>query len=279
MADLALQGYVDGLSVDGTVSVWAGPLAGPAVFAHHADEQHYAASTMKLALTIAAFRQAEAGEVDLDATVRVHDDFASAVGGGRFRMDREEDSDDEPWRRMGEQVALRWLCYRSIVRSSNLATNLVLEAVGIDPVAATLAAAGSTNSVVARGIEDTAARDAGLQNIVTAEDLAGQLQALAAGKLCSGESTREILDVLAAQQINDAIPAGLPAGTKVAHKTGWVEGISHDAAIVYPADCSPYILVVCTTSSLDEQGALDVIAAAAAASWPDRAQLGRRVSA
>ncbi len=273
MAALALEEYVDGLTADGTVSVWAGPLSGPPAFTCRADEQHYAASTMKLALVIAGFRRAEAGEVDLDAPVGVHDDFASQVGGGRFLMDRDEDSDPEVWRRIGKEVALRWLCYRAIVRSSNLATNLVLEEVGLDAVAATLSAAGSTRSVVSRGIEDTAARDAGLQNIVTAADLAGQLQALAAGELCSAQSTREVLDVLAAQQINDAIPAGLPAGTKVAHKSGWVEGISHDAGIVYPPDGAPYVLVVCTTTSLSEQAGLDLLARAAAASWTDRQQL------
>lgn len=273
MAGLALEEYVDGLTAGGTVSVWAGPLAGPPAFTHRADEQHYAASTMKLALVVAAFRRAEAGEIDLDATVTIHDDFASQVGGGRFQMDRDDDSDLEVWRRSGQQVALRWLCYRAIVRSSNLATNLVLEVVGLDAVAATLEAAGSTRSTVTRGIEDTAARDAALQNIVTAADLAGQLQALAAGTLCSPDGTREILDVLAAQQINDAIPAGLPPGTKVAHKSGWVEGISHDAGIIYPADGPPYVLVVCTTTSLPEQAGLDVIAGAAAASWADRRHL------
>lgn len=266
----AVASYLENLPRDGFFSLWLGPVEGPPALLHDANRQHYAASTMKLALVVAAYRRAEAGELDLDTPVRIHDDFDSQVGGARFAMDREEDSDTETWRRMGEPVALRWLANRAIVRSGNLATNLLLEAVGLPAVADVLARAGATSSVVARGIENAPAREAGLQNLVTAADLARTLQELACHRVASPDSCREILDTLAAQQINDAIPAGLPPGTRVAHKSGWVEGISHDAAIVYPADAPPYILVVCTTSTLAEQEALDLIAAAAAASWQDR---------
>jgi beta-lactamase class A len=62
---------------------------------------------------------------------------------------------------------------------------------------------------------------------------------------------------------------GLPAGTRVAHKSGWVEGVSHDAALVEPTDGDPFVLVVLTTSELTEGEALDLIADGAAAAWSD----------
>jgi beta-lactamase class A len=269
----ALASYVESLPDDGDLSLWVGPLEGPAVVAHCESHQHYAASTMKLALVIAAYRRADAGTLDLDERVTVHDDFESAVGGARFSMDRGEDSDDQTWRRAGQQVALRWLANRAIVRSGNLATNLLLEAVGLPAVAEALEVIGAKDSVVSRGIEDAPARDAGRHNLVTAADLARTLQLLAAHRVAAEESCREILATLAAQQVNDAIPAGLPPGTKVAHKSGWVQGVSHDAGIVYPADAPPYVVVMCTTSTLTEQQSLDLIAAAAAASWLDRRSL------
>lgn len=278
--------------------MWAGPLHGPPVLAHAAEIPHYAASTMKLALVIAAYRLADRGELDLGTTVEVHDGFRSTVS-GNFKMDRAEDSDQEPWRRLGTEVSLRWLAHRAIVRSSNLATNLLLDAVGLTEVGAVLAAVGARRSVVGRGIEDVVASSAGVQNLVTAEDLAATLRALAAANhdspassatesarppaaphsrtaptVASPAACAEILDVLAAQQINDALPRGLPAGTKVAHKSGWVEGVSHDAGIVYPPDTAPFVLVVCTSSDLSDQQALDVIAAGAAAAWEDRRLLG-----
>ncbi len=266
----ALEDFVADLPDRGSFSLWAGPLTGPPVVAHHVDAGHYAASTMKLALVIAAYRESDAARLDLDATMPIHNDFASVVGGKRFAMDVSEDSDPEPWRRIGSSVALRWLCYRAIVKSSNLATNLVLDATGISAVTEVLTVVGATNSIVSRGIEDGAARDTGLQNIVTAGDLARTLQALHAKTVASPESCQEILSVLAAQQINDAIPARLPYGTKVAHKSGWVDGISHDAGIVYSADSDPFVFVMCTTSDLDEQAGLDLIARGAAAAWQDR---------
>lgn len=268
----ALTSAVASLPEHGLFSVWAGPLDGPASFEHNAAAQHYAASTMKLALVIAAYRQAERDRLDLDSTVVVHSDFDSVVAGARFEMDRSDDSDEQPWRRLGTPVALRWLANHAIVRSSNLATNLLLEQVGLDPVAETLAEIGTAGSIVARGIEDAPAREAGHHNLVTAADLARTLQALTAERIASPQSCREILDTLAAQQINDAIPQGLPVGTKVAHKSGWVTGVSHDAGIVYRGDCAPYVLVVCTTSTVSEDESLRLIADIAAASWADREQ-------
>jgi beta-lactamase class A len=269
----ALAAYVESLPTAGSFSVWFGPCEGPAYLAHRADEQHYAASTMKLALVMAVYREAAAGALDLDVPVRVHNSFASRHDGSVFSIDQEEDSDPEPWRRVGEDVALRWLCQRAIVRSSNLATNLVLDAVGPEAVTALLERVGATGSTVTRGIEDTVAREAGLQNLVTAGDLARTLQALWSGAVLSPDDTTEVLAVLAAQQINDAIPARLPAGTVVAHKSGWIEGISHDAGIVQPAVAeggAPFVFVMCTTSELTEQEGLDLIAGAAAAAYADR---------
>jgi beta-lactamase class A len=270
MAFPHLDRFIEQLPGEGSYSVWAGPVDGSSWVTHRDREPHYAASTMKLALVIAAYREAEAGRLSLDDAVSVHNSFASASGEGRFQLDESEDNDPESWARLGEQVALRWLAYRAIVRSSNLATNLLLDAVGTPAVAATLSTVGAVDSVVARGIEDSAAREAGLQNVVTARDLAVTLQALVAGRAASRRSCEEILDVLAAQQVNDALPVLLPEGTRVAHKSGWVEGISHDAGIVYPTDGPPFVVVICTTSALDEQAGLNLIAAGGLAAWSDR---------
>jgi beta-lactamase class A len=231
---------------------------------------------MKLAVAIAAYREAEAGRLDLNRAVLVHNRFSSVVGPAPFGLDERDDSDPQPWGRLGQPVALRWLAYRALVRSSNLATNLLLEAVGLTAVATTLAVVGARDSVVVRPLDDVAAREAGLENLVTAADLARTLQALANRTAAGSSACDEIIAVLRAQQINDAIPAGLPAGTGVAHKSGWVVGVSHDAGIVYPADGPAFVLAVCTSSGfdgqppLDAQAGLDLIAAGARAAWADR---------
>jgi beta-lactamase class A len=262
------------LSVVGTYSVWVGPLTGEAWFTRAADATHYAASTMKVALVAAAYRQHERGRLDLATQVPVHNCFTSQAGAPPYGLDATDDSDPEVWRRTGQDVTLRWLALRAIVRSSNLATNLLLEAVGVEAVQEVLADLGCDGSVFARGIEDCAAHDIGLQNLVTARDLATELRALAGHTLLGDESSEELIGVLAAQQIVDAIPARLPPRTTVAHKSGWVEGVSHDAGIVYPPARDPYVFVMCTTSALPGAEATDLIARAARAAWNDLGRAG-----
>lgn len=257
------------LPTSGTFSLWCGPPEGEAWLAVDEHTQHYAASTMKLALVMAAFAESRRGGLDLDAVVEVHNEFTSAADRSAYSMHEAYDSDPMPWQRVGGSVSLRWLVYRAIVRSSNLATNLLLDAVGLDAVERLLLDAGASRSTLQRGIEDEPARAAGLSNLVTAADLAAELKALHAGRLLGADATEELVSILSAQQINDAIPAGLPPGTKIAHKSGWVDGVVHDAAIVGVGTERPFVLVVCTTSDQPKQAALDLIAAAARAAWAD----------
>ncbi|MDP9240011.1 MAG: class A beta-lactamase-related serine hydrolase [Actinomycetota bacterium] len=256
----------------GTVSVWYGPPGGAAVYARLPAAPHHAASTIKLALLVAVYRLADTGCLDLNSTVRVRPEFAS-VSGARFRLDRGYDNDEEPWERLGESASLRWLAGRMIVRSSNLATNLLLDQVGLPAVAEALVACGARDSAMRRPICDDAAASAGTSNVVTAADLAAVLGALADGRAASPAACAEMLEVLAAQEYLDGIPAGLPPATQVASKGGWVDEVLHDAALVRPDDAPPYVLVVCTTGVA---GAADLIPEIAAATWADRHSLGQQ---
>jgi beta-lactamase class A len=67
-------------------------------------------------------------------------------------------------------------------------------------------------------------------------------------------------EILLRQEFNDEIPAGLPSGTLVAHKTGSITATLHDAAIVYPRGRAPYVLVVLTRNIPDEKVAKRLIA-------------------
>ena len=98
-----------------------------------------------------------------------------------------------------------------------------------------------------RGVEDGKACRDGLNNTATARDLGMLLAAIATGKAAAPASCREMLAILSRQQFNEGIPAGLPAGTRVYHKTGWIEQVVyHDAALVEPSSRSRYVLVVLT---------------------------------
>ncbi len=133
-----------------------------------------------------------------------------------------------------------------ITRSSNLATNTLIALANPDSVNAMMRSFGVNRMRVLRGVEDEKAFEAKLNNVATARDLATLLRVLQTGRAASPASTKEMLDILMAQEFNEKIPAGLPPGVRVAHKTGDITAISHDAAIVYPKGRAPYILVILT---------------------------------
>jgi beta-lactamase class A len=248
------------------VSVCCGLPGAPPAFARAADHPHYAASIIKLAIMLAMYDPEDCGELDLDEPVVVTDRFAS-LAGGQFQADPGYDNDDEPWLEMGRRVSPRWLCRRMIVSSSNLASNLLLERVGLDAVNRHCPAGMS----VRRQIGDIAASESGITNTVTAAACADLLAAVISADRAGSANGAEMLRMLRDGLHRDGIPAALPADACVATKSGWVDGVRHDCAIISGADTAPYVLSVCTTGLADDR-ALDLIRHIAAASWRDRQQ-------
>ena len=256
---------------DGTVlSVWAGALDGARWLTRRPDHVHQAASTLKLPLVIAAHRLAARGVLDLDAPVPVSARFTSVADGSAYELTPDYDNDDEPWSRLGGEVALRWLMARAIVRSSNLATNLVLDRVGTDAVNEVYDLVAARGSRLLRGIQDIPASEAGIANTATASGLAAVVGGLLDGRLLDVTPTAEVEGLLAASEWNDAIPAGLPTGTYVAHKGGWTDECCHDVGVVRPAGEDPFVLSIFTETRLPHDAAHAVVAEAAGIVWRDR---------
>ena len=222
------------------------------------DSVFHAASTMKLPVMIELFRAADRSGRGLDEEIVLTNSFTSVADGSPYALSPADDSDSAAYALVGRPVSVRELTRRMIVRSSNLATNALIARADPARTTATARALGATRIAVRRGVEDNVAFRAGIINTTTAPDLAALLVALERGTAASPASTRAMLDILRAQEHNEEIPAGLPAGTPVAHKTGWITGVLHDAALVYPPTRPPYVLVVLT------RGVPDVAAARAA---------------
>lgn len=209
-------------------------------------ESMHAASTMKVPLLYELFRMADAGELDLDAGMEVRNQFTSIADGSTYSLDPEDDSEQELYEMIGETVPVRELARRMVVRSSNLATNILMERVTPDAIYATLAGMGAREMRVLRGVEDIPAYNRGMNNTTTAHAFARVLEAIGRCEGLSRASCAEVVRILGAQEFNDMIPAGLPGGVPVAHKTGWITEIHHDGGIVFPPDRRPYVLVVLT---------------------------------
>ncbi|WKU07442.1 serine hydrolase [Micromonospora sp. HUAS LYJ1] len=269
--------------VPGTVSAYLGRLDAPPTWTRTPEATHYAASTMKVAVLLALHRAAEAGTLGLDTPVPVVNDFTSArPDAPRFTCARPYDNDDAVWQRLGGQATPRWLADRMITRSGNLATNLIIELLGLPAVAEAWRLAGARHSVTGRGIEDAAAREAGITNLVTAADLAALLGGLAVGAhrpgpLASPAACAAMVDVLLDQRHRDDLAAGLPDGTRIAHKNGWVRGIRHSAGVVLPGDAPAYVIAVCTTTdpatAPDDLDACRLLAEVSATAWAARHDL------
>lgn len=208
----------------------------------NADMRFHAASTMKVPVMIELFRQAEAGRLKLDDTVLVTNQFTSIHDGTPYTLSATEDSDGEIYKAMGQRLSYRRLAEAAITVSSNLATNILIEHLGATNVQATVDRMNASGMQVLRGVEDQKAFDAGKNNTTDARSLLTLFEAIAKGQAVSPTASVAMVEILKRQQFRTGIPAGLPAGTVVAHKTGSITRIRHDAGIVYGA--RPYVLVV-----------------------------------
>ncbi|HYO70677.1 MAG TPA: serine hydrolase, partial [Archangium sp.] len=225
-----------------------------------ADRSFHAASTMKVPVMVEFFRQVDAGKLSVGQELTLANQFASIVDGSPYALDAKDDEDASLYERLGKPVPARELVERMITRSSNLATNIVIALVDAKRVTKTLRSLGARQMTVLRGVEDGKAYQKGLNNTATARDLATLMTAIEQGKAASPASTQAMRSILLAQELNLEIPAGLPPGTPVAHKTGQISGVLHDAAIVYPSGRPPYVLVVLTSGIPDEKVARALIA-------------------
>jgi len=219
-------------------------LDGRTQWLRRADEPFHAASTMKVAVLIELYRQARQGKLKLDDPLSVKNEFHSLVDGSAFALDPNDDSERNLYRAAGGTRTLRELSELMITVSSNLAANLLMDKLGVENIRAGVHALGADGMSVLRDLEDAKAFEQGLVNTTTAQALLALLEAIARGQAVDRESSRQMLETLERQTINEAIPAGLPAGTRVAHKTGDITRIWHDAGIVLAG--RPFVLVVLT---------------------------------
>jgi beta-lactamase class A len=206
------------------------------------DKPFHAASTMKVPVMIELFRQAQAGTVSLGEPLSIKNEFRSIVDGSVYTLSDGDDSDKAIYAASGKTLTLEQLNEAMITVSSNFAANLLIEKLGVHKIRATVATLGAEGMQVLRGVEDQKAFDKGLNNSTTARGLLVLFERLGQGRAVDRKSDAAMIAVLKRQKFNDAIPAGVPAGIAVAHKTGNITRIHHDAGIVFAK--RPYVLVL-----------------------------------
>jgi beta-lactamase class A len=213
---------------------------------YHADRWFHAASTIKLAILLGVYSAIHHRQVLPEGRLHVRNRFYSAADGRPFRVAADRDANPEVHAAIGRMMRVSELAHHMIVTSSNLATNLLLDLTGVATVQRALETLGLEGIDLRRGVEDDRAFMAGMNNRVTARGLVALLRTIAQERAFSPELSREMLDILHAQEFRHGIPARLPSVVRVAHKTGEISTVAHDAGAIYPPARRPYVLAVLT---------------------------------
>jgi beta-lactamase class A len=207
-----------------------------------AEEVFPSASVIKVPILVTAFAEVAAGRRRWEERFVVTAE-ACVEGSGVLR-------ELHP----GLEVTLQDLARLMIVVSDNTASNMLIDALGVERVNEELSALGCRHTRLGRKFYDFAARDAGRENLCAAGELADLLARMEEGEVISPAASAEMLSIMRRQGFTNKLPALLPPETPVAHKTGEITGVSHDVGILY-GPSGPLVLAVLT------QGCRDRIAA------------------
>lgn len=243
------------------IAVAVHDLEGSRAFGFRADEWFHAASTIKVPILVGVFGAVDSGAFVLHSRLHVRNRFRSVVDGTPYRVSSSRDANPDVHEALGKMMQIQELAHHMIATSSNLATNLLVDLVGIDGLQATMRQLKVDDGIeLRRGVEDDRAFEASINNEVTASGLAKLLRLIAEEKAFSVNLSRRMLDILHSQEFNAGIPARLPADARVAHKTGEISTVAHDAGVVYLKDRKPYVVVILTEWEPETGGRTETIA-------------------
>ncbi|HEX6693786.1 MAG TPA: serine hydrolase [Longimicrobiales bacterium] len=226
----------------------------------HGDQWFHAASTIKVPVLLGVYDAIERGELQPHSRIHIRNRFLSIVDSSPYQVESERDANAVVHDNIGKMLTVHELAWHMITTSSNLATNLLLDIVGLDSIQETLSRLRLDGIELKRGVEDIAAWEAGINNRVTASGLLRALRAIEEKRAISENASTRMLEVLHGQEFKRGIPAGLPEGARVAHKTGEMSTVAHDAGIVYLQGREPYVLVILTEWAPQEGRRQDTIA-------------------
>ncbi len=235
-------------------------------FEHHttwslnAARWFHAASTIKVPVLLSVYDGIEQHRFEPYSRVHIRNRFLGVVDGRPYRVASEREANAEVHAALGRMLTVHELARHMIVTSSNLATNVLLDLVGLQAARASIARLHLGGIDLQRGVEDEAAWEAGLNNRVTAAGLCDAMRLIEEGNAISTEASQAMLDILHQQRFRSGIPAGLPDHARVAHKTGEISTVAHDAGIVYLNGRDAYVVVILTEWAPEANGRQETIA-------------------
>jgi beta-lactamase class A len=245
---MSLERQLDALAAEtpGVVAIAARDLAAGREYHRLADERLPSASVIKVAILVELLGRTAEGGLDL-AERRALTEADKVPGSGVL-----------PQLGAGLELTLLDLAHLMITVSDNTASNMLIDRLGCEAVNARLERLGLRRTRLGRKFYDFAARDRGLDNWLTAGEMADLLTGLEQRTALPPESCDLALAIMRQQQFDNRLPKLLPPDTPVANKTGSITGVCHDAGIIY-SPAGPLVVVVLTQGLPDDALAEGVI--------------------
>lgn len=208
-------------------------LAADRVLSHRGDELVATASTYKLPLLIHLALEVQEGTLSWDLPLRLMDALKSH-GTGVLRS-----------LTSGLELTLRDVCYLMAVLSDNTATDMLVDRFGLEAVNARLRSLGleHTTLLLQDSSLDGSSRAPLATGITTPNEMAQLLKQLASGSFGPGV-TRDVLEMLGAQNDQSMIPRYLPPGWSYAGKTGCDADLRADIGLVQDPQGRGYVLAL-----------------------------------
>jgi beta-lactamase class A len=207
-----LHAVVDSLPTGVQVAVRVETLSGQVLFDHRGDAPVPSASVIKIPILAVMMEEAGAGRLDWSEPALVE---LTEMVGGAGTLHRHGADTTLTWRQLAELM---------IAVSDNTATNEIIRRLGMDTINRYLSDWGMNATRLRRFMMDFEAARAGRDNTTSALDTAAILRRYAADP--------EFIRILLLCDDKATLPAGFPAGTAFAHKTGVLDWVRGDAGIL-----------------------------------------------
>ena len=205
-----------------------------------------AARVTKPTVMPAAVRQVEAGQVSREQKLVVADENRVPICGVLTLM------------HSGMEVTPMDLCWLMITISDNMATNMLIDLLGVDNIQENIRRLGLEGVSISRKLFEKRPGFREKTNYVSAAGIGKLLEMIYRGELVSREASREMMEMLLAQQCTNKMPLLLPGEGRTAHKTGEDDGITHDTGIVFAK--KPFIVCFCNWQLPEgEEGKMNVL--------------------
>ncbi len=213
-----------------------------------ADQVFPSASTIKLAIMLTLFNEAQNGQLDLEDKVSLAG-FPKTGGDGILKELSSE-----------HQFSYRELCTLMIIVSDNLATNILIETLGMEKINRHIASLSLKETRLGRYMMDGEARKRGHDNFISAAEISIMLKRILYDENIEQQYRDDMLDILKRQQVRGRLDRYLPEETVIAHKTGDLDFLEHDVGIVYLDDGSFYFIIVLTAEMSSNEHGRETIA-------------------